>query len=144
YPNRANFLSPLGSFARRSSRSGLEAEIDRLFESAFSNFSTPAAARQVPVDVYEDKENSYVRVELPGVERDAINIELADGYLNLSANRKSKNASGEESFSVKRSISVPETVRADKVSAVYENGMLLITLPKQEQAKPRKIAVAVN
>lgn len=137
YPRSAS-LSP--AFANRNPWSGLESEVNRLFESALSDFAAPGFAPRFPVDLYEDKDNTYVRAELPGVSRDAINIEMVDGYLNISATRKEK----EESFSLNRSVSIPEAVQADKVSAAYENGVLTVTLPKQEQAKPRKIAISVN
>jgi HSP20 family protein len=132
-------LGLLSGFANRSPWAGIESEIDRMFESALADFSASAAPR-FPVDLFEDKDNTYVRAELPGVNRDEINVEMVDGYLSVSATRKQ----GEESFSVNRSIAIPEAVQADKVSATYENGVLTVTLPKQEQAKPRKIAVSVK
>lgn len=128
------------TLARRTLWSGLESEIDRLFENALADFTTPAAAPRFPVDLFEDKDNLYVRAELPGVARDAINVEMVEDYLNISASRKS----GEESFSLSRSVTIPEAVQGDKVSANYENGVLTVTLPKQEQVKPRKITVSVN
>lgn len=137
YPRSASHLPAL---ANRSPWSGLESEVDRLFHSALADFAAPALAPRFPVDLYEDKDNTYVRAELPGVSRDAINIEMVDGYLNLSAARKQ----GDESFNLNRSVSIPEAVQADKVTAAYENGVLTVTLPKQEQAKPRKIAITVN
>ena len=137
YPRGASLVP---AFANRSPWSGLEAEVDRLFESALADLAAPAVAPRFPVDLYEDKDNTYVRAELPGVARDAINLEMVDGYLNIGATRKDK----DETFSFNRSISIPEAVQADKVSAAYENGVLTVTLPKQEQAKPRKIAISVN
>jgi HSP20 family protein len=137
YPRSASLVPVL---ANRSPWSGLDSEIDRLFESALADFTAPAFAPRFPVDLYEDKDNTYVRAELPGVTREAINVEMVDGYLNLSATRKQ----GEESFSLNRSVAIPEAVQVDKVTAAYENGVLTVTLPKQEQAKPRKIAITVN
>lgn len=122
---------------------GLENEIDRLFNSALSDFAGPAAT-QFPVDLYEDKDNAYVRAELPGISREDIQVELVDGYLNLSATRKTKDTTGEQSYKLERSISVPDTVQADKVAAAYENGVLTVTLPKREESKPRKVNVAIN
>lgn len=116
-------------FANCSLWSGFESEIDRLIQSA--------VAPSVPVEFTEDKDNAYVRVELPGVSRDAINLELVDGCLSLGASRKQ----GEDSLSLNRSIAIPEHVQADKVTAIYENGVLTVTLPKAEAVKPRKIAV---
>jgi HSP20 family protein len=118
----------------------LESEIDRMFESALADIAAPAFAPRFPVDLYEDKDNTYVRAELPGVTRDAINVEMVEGYLNINASRKQ----GDESFNFSRSVAMPESVQADKVAATHENGVLTVTLPKQEQAKPRKIAIAIN
>lgn len=137
YPRTAS-LYP--SLTARSQLAGLESEIDRLFSAALADFTGPAPTPRFPVDIYEDKDNNYVRAELPGVSREAINVEMVDGYLTVSATRKE----GEESLSLTRSVSIPEAVQADKVTAAYENGILTVTLPKQEQAKPRKIAINVS
>jgi HSP20 family protein len=118
---------------------GLESEIDRLFETALADVATPTAPR-FPVDLYEDKDNTYVRAELPGVKREDVAVEMIEDYLTINATRKE----GEQTFSYSRSISIPEGVQADKVAASLENGVLTVTLPKQEQAKPRKIAINVN
>jgi HSP20 family protein len=147
-------LAPALPFSR-SSWTGLESEIDRLFETALTGFAGAPFERQFPVDLYEDKDNTYVRAELPGVNRDDINVELVDGQLTVTATRKPKNPSAgsagspqassgqaeEESYSFSRSVSVPEAVQADKVTAAYENGVLTVMLPKAEAVKPRKIAV---
>ncbi|MGA3007707.1 MAG: Hsp20/alpha crystallin family protein [Opitutaceae bacterium] len=130
----------------RNPWTGLENEIDRLFETALTDFAGFASARQFPVDLYEDKDHTYVRAELPGVNRDDINVEMADGYLTITAARKTPAADGkgEESFSFSRSVSVPEAVQNDQVAAAYENGVLCVTLPKREEAKPKKITIAVK
>lgn len=129
----------------RSPWSGLESEIDRLFQSTLGDFAGSAAGRRVPVDLYEDKDNTYVRAELPGVNRDDIGVELVDGYLTITAARKTKSADREDSVSLTRSVNVPDAaVQADKITAAYENGVLTVTLPKREEAKPRRVAVAVK
>jgi HSP20 family protein len=127
-------------YAGRSALAGLESEIDRLFSSAVADLTAPAVGPRFPVDLFEDKDAYSVRAELPGIARDAINVEMVDGYLTISATRKE----GEESFSLSRSVSIPDAVQADKVAATYQDGVLTVTLPKQEQAKPRKIAINVN
>jgi HSP20 family protein len=123
---------------------GLESEIDRLFQSTLSDFVAPAVENRFPVDLYEDQEHTYVRAELPGVNRDEINVEMVNGYLTVNATRKTKGPEGEESFALSRSIAIPEDVHADKVSAAYENGVLTVTLPKREEARPKKITVEVK
>ena len=79
YPSYRNLTPALGSFAR-SPWSGLESEIDRLFETALTDFGGFNTANRFPVDLYEDKENTFVRAELPGVNRDDISVEMVDGY----------------------------------------------------------------
>jgi len=143
YPSNRSLAPAVRSF-RQNPWTGLEGEIDRLFESALGNVVGASASGRFPVDIYEDKDNAYVRAELPGVDRAAIGVEVVDGYLNLTATRKTKSGEGEETFSLNRSVVLPENVNAEKVSAVYENGVLTVTLPKKEEAKPKKIAVAVN
>jgi HSP20 family protein len=143
---RSASLVPAFGFALRSPWTGLESDIDRLFASTLSGFMAPVFDNRFPVDLYEDADNTYVRAELPGVNRDEINVEMVDGYLTISGSRKGPAAEGpnEETFSFSRSVNIPNDVQADKVSAAYENGVLTITLPKKEEAKPRKITVAVK
>ena len=127
----------------RSPWAGLESEIDRLFTSTLGDFVGEASPR-FPVDLYEDKDNSYVRAELPGINRNDIHIEMVEGYLTINATRKNKDGDKEQSFAVNRSISIPESVQSDKVGATYENGVLTVTMPKREESKPKKITVAVK
>lgn len=144
YPSFRTATPAFNAF-RRSPWGGLESEIDRLFATAFTDFSGTSANR-FPVDLFQDKDNTYVRAELPGVNRDDINVEVTDGVLTLAASRKVAATEGqpEQSVSFHRAVNVPHEVQADKVSATYENGVLTVTLPKREEAKPKKISVAVK
>jgi HSP20 family protein len=145
--NYPAYRTPAAALHRLSQSpwSGLENEIDRLFESAFTGFGDTSASH-FPVDLFEDKDNTYVRAELPGVNRDDINVEMVEDYLTINAARKTPAAEGqnEQSFSLTRSVNIPEEVQADKVSAAYENGVLTVTLPKREEAKPKKVTVSVK
>lgn len=139
---RLTHYSPRSALFRGSARqpwAGLETEIDRLFDAALADFATPATPR-FPLDLYEDKDNYYVRAELPGVSRDVINVEMVEGYLTLGATRQVDG----EPFRLARSIAIPDGVQAEKVGATLELGVLTVTLPKQEQVKPRKIAISVT
>jgi len=126
--------------------SGLETEISRLFESALTDFATPAFNHRFPVDLYEDSENTYVRAELPGLERPDITVEMADGFLTISGERRQVDGSSQTtgSLSLNRSIAVPESVATEKVKAAYEDGVLTVTLPKREEAKRRKLTIDVK
>lgn len=150
YPSFRSLAPSFGSFPR-SPWTGLEAEIDRLFETTLGGLGSTSPAR-FAVDLFEDKANTYVRAELPGLSREDINVEMTDGYLTITATKKVPAAAGaaggeakpEESYSFSRSVSVNDDVQADKVSAAYENGILTVTLPKREAAQPKKIAVTVR
>lgn len=123
---------------------GLEAEIDRLFNSALDGVAKQASRARFNVDLYQDENNAYVRAELPGFSRDAINVEVVEGYLTIEATRKANKESGQAEAKFNRSLALPDDVKADGVSAAYEAGILTVTLPKKEEAKPRKITVAVK
>lgn len=145
-------LAPFSGQSGRSPLVAFEREFDRLFQNAFSDvFSLApelagAGTGRFPVDLYEDKDNAYVRAELPGVDRKEIAVEMVDDYLTISGVRKTFGADGKETEAVEfsRSIAIPESVQADKVAASYENGVLTVTLPKREEAKPRKVTVEVK
>jgi HSP20 family protein len=143
YPAYRSPARVLGGFSR-SPWTGLENEIDRFFASALTDLGAPAADPRFPVDLYEDQERTYVRAELPGVNRADIQIEVVDGYLTINATRKEPAGETEQSVAFSRSVSLPAEVQTDKISAAYENGVLTVTLPKKEEAKPRKITVAVS
>ncbi len=123
---------------------GLDADLSRFFDAALTDLSSqPSAPDRFPVDLYEDKANTYIRAELPGIERANINVELVDDYLTITATRKTDADGRNESLALSRSIRV-DSAQADKVAASLENGVLTVTLPKREEAKPRKINVSVN
>jgi len=140
------------SFGRLSD---LRDEIDRLFESPLSELTrtsqllsgwTPA------LDVYEEKDNFVVKAELPGMKKEDIEVSLHDGSVSISGERKteSKHEDAEvyrtERFfgRFQRTITLPTAVAADKVKAAYKDGVLTVTLPKTEEAKPKQIDVSVN
>lgn len=128
----------------RSPWAGLEQQMDRLFEAAVGETAGTSNVAGFPVDLYEDSAASYVRAELPGVNRADIGVELVDGTLQITAKRTRKLGDREETAEFSRTLTVPEgAVQADKVSAAYENGVLTVTLPKREEAKPRKVSVTV-
>jgi HSP20 family protein len=142
-PNARSGVPAFG-LGDRSSRPGFENEIDWLFGTALTGFAGLARGGQFPVDLLEDKDNTYVRAELPGVTRDTIGVEIVDGSLSIQASRKEGSGEGESTVSFSRLVSIPDEVQAEKVSASYENGILTVTLPRKEEAKPKKINVSVN
>jgi|HubBroStandDraft_6_1064221.scaffolds.fasta_scaffold783356_2 HSP20 family protein len=144
YTPNTRGLVPNTFFGGRYPRTDIENQIDWLFGTALTGFAGAGRNGQFPVDIYEDKDNTYVRAELPGVSREAIGVEVVDGSLSIEASRKEKSGDSESTQSFSRLVSIPDEVQADKISAAYENGVLTVTLPRKEEAKPKKINVAVN
>jgi HSP20 family protein len=142
--NNGRGVVPAVQFGGRFGAPAFDNELNWLFGSPSAGSGDDSQGRPFPVDLYEDKQNAYVRAELAGVNRDAINIEIVDGTLTLQATRTEKTGEVENTVSYNRVVSIPEDVQADKVSATYVNGILTVTLPRKEAAKPTKINVSVN
>jgi len=99
-------------------------------------------ASDVPVDFYEDDANFYVRAELPGVTKEEVKVQLDKEVLTIAVDHKEESEQGTREQSVKRSLRMPENVKADQIRAGLENGILTLTLPKGEEMKPREILVS--
>jgi HSP20 family protein len=104
------------------------------------------------VDVLESKDAYLIRAELPGMKREDINLEIKDGTLTLSGERKAEQlAEGVQHRHVERvnakfwrSFTLPETIKHDGIEAVYKDGVLEVRLPKIEEVKPRQIEISVH
>ena len=105
------------------------------------------------VDIYEnDKHEIVLRAELPGLKREDIDIRVENNTLTLRGERKRDTEVKQESYhrverfygAFSRSFSLPTTVNTEKVSAAFTDGVLTITLPMREEAKPRQIQVQVH
>lgn len=127
----------------------------KFFEDTLNRFlQEPAGARPwVPaVDVLETPHEVVLKADLPEVEMKDINLEIENGTLTLKGQRKFEGETKERGYhriersygSFARSFSLPETVDPEGVKAEYKNGVLTITLPKKELAKPRTIQVEVK
>ena len=122
---------------------GLQDELERLFESPMTGWA-PA------LDVHEDKDSFSVRLELPGRKREDIEVSLQDGSLIISGERKEEQVSEETTVhrqeryygKFSRALTLPTAVAGDKVKAQYRDGILTVTLPKAEEAKPKAINVS--
>ncbi len=101
------------------------------------------------IEMFDKQDSIVVRAELPGLKRDDINISVTGNILTISGERKTDSSiKGEEYYrselpygKFSRSITLPVPVDADKINATFENGILEITLPKSEKAKPKKIEI---
>jgi len=134
--------------------SNIRDELDTLFEMPFwSNFRRQSQlfSRWSPALVlYKNSYRVIDRIFLTGMRKEDIEILLQDGTLTISGERKSETAEGEKAERTeryvgkfRRSISLPTQVDASKVTATYRDGILTVTLPKAEEAKPKQIQVNV-
>ncbi len=102
------------------------------------------------VDISETKEAFIVKVELPGVEKEDVSVNFENSILTIRGEKKSetedkKHHRVECSYgSFIRSFTLPQTIQADKIEAVYKNGTLNLTIPKAEEAKPKQIEVKIK
>jgi HSP20 family protein len=126
----------------------------RLFQDSVNRmFAEPSTRPWVPpVDIQETENELVVKADVPDVEMKDIDVRMENGTLTIRGERKfeaKKNDGGwhrvERSYGTfERAFTVPDTVNAEAVKADYKNGVLTITLPKKEVAKPRQIKVQVN
>lgn len=104
------------------------------------------------VDIHETDKEITLDVELPGLDKKDITVEVKNNTLTVSGERKSERKSEEGQCSrverhfgrFERSFGLPDTVATDKVGAEYKNGVLTLTLPKTEKAIPKKVQIAVE
>lgn len=125
----------------------------RLFEDSVNRLlSQPAARPWAPaVDIFETENELVLKADLPGIELKDVDIQIENGTLSLRGERKFQNESKDGGFhrvergygSFARYFALPETVDPEKVKAEYKNGVLTVTLPKKEIAKPRQIKVDI-
>jgi HSP20 family protein len=128
-------------------------QIDRLFNDALGLMGrTATVSHWAPrCNVFEDEQRFVVEASLPGMESKDIDIQVEDGVLTLSGERKDQPAEG-RTYLVKevgigafeRSFTLPGNVDTGKVAAAYKHGVLTIELPKREEAKPRRITIAAE
>jgi HSP20 family protein len=134
----------------------IQSRINDLFDETFGRsraYSTaPTGVWFPPVDILESKDSYLIRAELPGMKREDFNLEVHDGSLTLSGERKFEEpANGVEYHRVERvsgkfsrSFYLPQTVKSDEIKATYRDGILEIHVPKADAAKPKQIAINVN
>lgn len=134
-------------------------EMNRLFDEFFSGFPFPERRRGLmegewapTVDVAETDENIIVTAELPGVKQNDVEISVVNDVLTLKGEKKEEKEIKKENYhriersygSFQRSITLPTGVQADKAKATYKDGVLTITIPKVEEAKPKSIKINVE
>jgi HSP20 family protein len=102
-----------------------------------------------PVDIFEKQDHLVIRAEIPGVQKEDVDVRIENGVLILQGERKREaevteaNAHRMERIygTFSRTFSLPTTVDAAKVTATYKDGVLEVSIPKVETAKPKKIEI---
>ena len=117
-------------------------------------FTTPAAARPwtPAVDILENEQSLVLKADIPGMTENEIGISIENGTLTLKGERKFEKQEDKAGYhriersygTFARSFLLPDSVDAEHVAADYKNGLLTVTIPKKEVAKPRKIEVKVS
>lgn len=105
------------------------------------------------VDIEEEDNRYLIKADLPGVDKKDIDVKLENGVLSIRGEKQTESETGKgtkrhrtERFhgSFARSFTLPDAVKADKVDASYKDGVLSLTIPKEEEAKPKSIDIKVS
>jgi len=129
----------------------MQRQIDSVFR--LRNQDDGFSAASFPLmNIYDAKDDILVTVELPGMSRDQVSITASDGLLTIKGKRPDDSPG--KNYAVirqersvgefEKSVKIPSTVLQDRISATFKNGVLAISLPKAEEAKPKQIAIEVK
>ena len=137
----------------------IQNEMNRLFNTFFDTPTTGNGGnggglrRWVPaMDLVETEDHFVLKADLPGLAEGDVNIEVEDNVLTVSGERKAEHEDKREGYvrversygSFRRSLTLPEGVDAEAVSASFDKGVLEVRIPKPEERKPRKVAIQVG
>ena len=133
-----------------SARNRMSRLMDDFFmPSPYFKQESPAWDWNPSVDIYNEDNSIVLKAELPGVEKDNINIDIKDRVLTLKGERSTDNEVKEDSYyrrersfgKFERRFALPENVNADEVKADYKDGILRIEIPKPVAEQPKQITV---
>jgi HSP20 family protein len=134
----------------------LQGEVNRIFDTFFGGRDTDGgsyARRWVPaMDLVETDEHLVLKADLPGLSKDDVNIDIKEGVLTVSGERRSEREDkGEGYYRVERafggfsrSLSLPEGIDAERVTADFADGVLEVRIPKPEERKPHRVAIGTG
>ncbi len=130
----------------------IQGEINRLFDSSWEESGDQLAQLPLRVDIREDEGQIVIMADIPGMEQKDIKVDVDNGLLTISGERKFDDMDNQDKYhrverrygSFSRSFQLANTTDVKNISAAYENGVLAVTLPKLEEAKPRSIQVKVH
>jgi HSP20 family protein len=130
---------------------GTRREIDQVFDRFFGQAASMAGPWVPAVDVRETKDAIEVVAELPGMRPEEVQVDIENNVLSISGEKKQEQVegNGEGEYHLverrcgrfERSFTLPRTVDAERISARFDHGLLTVTLPKSEAAKPRRVQI---
>jgi HSP20 family protein len=131
--------------------SPLMRDVDQLFQELAGQATRQGREFAPATDIYETEAGVTLQVDLPGHDAKSIEVKVDKGVLTLRSERKAPEGTKENARRLERgfgvytrSFKLPDTVDASNVGARYENGVLTLSLPRKEEAKPRVIEVKVQ
>jgi HSP20 family protein len=128
-------------------------DLHRLFNTLFEDRNSVAQQRWVPsMDLVEADDHFVLKADLPGLAEEDVSIEVRDNALTISGERKAEHERSERGWyrversfgSFARSLSLPDGIDPDSISASFDRGVLTVTIPKPEQRKPRRIQIGAT
>ena len=133
----------------------LQSEVNRVFDAFFGNGSSAAtrARRWVPaMDLVETEDHLVLKADLPGLSQDDVNIEIKDGVLTVSGERRAEHQENSEGFyrverafgQFSRSMTLPDGIDAERVAADFNDGVLEVRIPKPEARKPHRVTIGAG
>jgi len=134
---------------------GIQERMNQLFRGSFAGYgddTLTSGAWAPAVDIYETPETVEMTFEIPGVNQKDIKVNIENNLLTVSGERKFEHEDKRNNFhrlersygAFQRSFTVPSTVDPNKINAVFENGLLRLTLAKRPETQPRAIEVKVK
>jgi len=134
--------------------SALQDQVNRLFNEGFERAGEESSlsAWAPAVDIYETEHELVVKADLPEVDPKDLDIRVENNLLTIRGERKFEKKVSEENYlrversygSFARSFTLANTVNSDAIKAEYQNGVLTLSIPKREEAKPKQIKVNVG
>ncbi|HKC13129.1 MAG TPA: Hsp20/alpha crystallin family protein [Vicinamibacteria bacterium] len=136
----------------------LQERMNRLFDDSFRGINRTGSeedwvggAWAPSVDIYEQNGNIVLKAELPGVDPKDVDVRVENNILTLRGERKLENEVKRENYhrleraygTFTRSFTLPNVVDTEKIKAEYKDGLLRMTLPKKDEAKPKQISINV-